>query len=210
MGTTVKELVVQGHHLAPVGVAGVGGVGVDRVDCGHQLILAGPSAGRRHALEALPHEGVSLGDQRPVPAAAVLLVQGDQLATGDPGRAAGIDEQQEGEQARDLALVGEQLAQHAGETDRLVRQLDAHRVVARAGEVALVEDEVDDGEHGVQPLGQVGRLRHAVRDVRALDLRLRAGDALRHRGLGHEEGPRDLGDGESAEHAQREGHTGLG
>ena len=52
-------------------------------------------------------------------------------------------------------------------------------------------------------------VRHAVGDARGLDLRLRAGDALRHRRLRHEEARRDLRDGEPAEQAQGQGHPRL-
>ena len=51
----------------------------------------------------------------------------------------------------DLGLVGHQLGQQAAEPDRLGAQVLAHERVARAGRVALVEDQVDDGEHGAQP-----------------------------------------------------------
>ena len=49
------------------------------------------------------------------------------------------------------------------------------------GHEALVEHHVDDGQHVVEPLAQVGRRRHGQRDVRGDDLALGADDALRQR-----------------------------
>ena len=151
-----------------------------------------------------------LGDQLPVPAAAVLLVQRDQLPVGDADRAAGVGEQHQREQAGDLGDVGEQGAQDPGQPDRLVGELVAdRRGIGRGGEVALVEDQVDDGQHAVHALAEIGRGGHRVGDLRDADLLLRAGDALRHRGLGDEERLRDLGHGQPAEQAQGERHPCL-
>ena len=80
----------------------------------------------------------------------------------------------------------------------------------RGREVALVEDQVDDGEHAVHALAEVLRRRDPVGDLGRADLLLRAGDALRHRRLGDEEGLRDLGHGEAAEQAQGQRHPRLG
>ena len=97
----------------------------------------------------------------------------------------------------DLGLVGHQLGERAAEPQRLLGQLVA------AG-VALVEDQVDDGEHRGEAVGQQVIGRHAERDAGGLDLLLRAHEALRHRRLGDEERARDLGRGQPAERAQRE------
>ena len=50
--------------------------------------------------------------------------------------------------------------------------------------VALVEDQVDDGEHRGEPVGQQVVGRHAERDPGGLDLALGAHEPLRHRRLG--------------------------
>ena len=95
---------------------------------------------------------MTLGDQRAVPAAAVLLVQRHQLAAGDPGRAAGLGEQHQREQPGHLGLVGQQGAQDPRQPDRLGGELVAdRRGVGRGREVALVEDQVEHGEHAVHP-----------------------------------------------------------
>ena len=52
-----------------------------------------------------------------------------------------------------LHLVGHQVDEHPPEPDRLVRQVDAHQVVAGCGGVTLGEDQRDRGQHGAQRSG---------------------------------------------------------
>ena len=112
-------------------------------------------------------------------------------------------QEHEREQPVDLRLVGHQLGQRAAQPQRLGRGLAA---VA----VGLVEDQVDDGEHGGQPVGQQVVGRHPEGDPGRLDLALGAHQPLRHRRLGDEEGARDLGRGEAPERAQGERDLRLG
>ncbi|CAM5255657.1 hypothetical protein STANM309S_01499 [Streptomyces tanashiensis] len=73
----------------------------------------------------------------------VLLRQGYEFpARARAGRAAGVREQHQREQARRLGVVGGEPVQHPGEPDRLRGQLGRGQHVAGAGRVALVEDEV--------------------------------------------------------------------
>ena len=58
-----------------------------------------------------------------------------------------------------------ELDEQASEADRLGDELAPHELVARGRRVALVEDEVDDGHHGVEALGQLVVVGHAVRDA---------------------------------------------
>ena len=58
--------------------------------------------------------------------------------------------------------------------------------------MTFVEDEVDDGEHRSESVGQVGVVRYPVRDVGGPDLALGAHEALGHRRLGDQQGPGDL------------------
>ena len=85
-----------------------------------------------------------------------------------------------------LRLVGHQLGERPAEPDRLRREL------AAAGRIALVEDQVDDREHRVEPLGQQVLGRHPEGDPGGLDLALRPHEPLRHRRLGDQERARDL------------------
>ena len=94
--------------------------------------------------------------------------------------------QHEREQGVRLGLVGHQLDQGAAEADRLRRQVDA------AAAPALVEDQVDDREHRVEPLGQQVVGRDGKRDAGVADLVLGAGQALAHRLERDEERARDL------------------
>jgi len=98
-----------------------------------------------------------------------------------------------------LRLVGHEQREHRRKPDRLVAELAAHR-----RPVACVEDEIDDAEHRVQPLGEDLVRRDAERNAGVADLPLRAHEPLRHRRLGHEEGASDLSCVEPAERAQRE------
>ena len=56
--------------------------------------------------------------------------------------------------------------------------------VVRGRRVALVEDQVDDAEHGGEAVGQLVRRRHPVRDPGRADLVLRAHQPLGHRRRG--------------------------
>ena len=55
------------------------------------------------------------------------------------------------DQAQDLGLLRSERGQHAAQTEGLGAELGPQPVLARGGRVALVEDQVDDLEHGVQP-----------------------------------------------------------
>ena len=104
-------------------------------------------------------------------------------------------QQHQRQQAVHLGLVGHQLGERPPEPERLGRQ------VAAAG-VALVEDQVDDREHGGEAIGQQVVGRHPERDPGGLDLALRPHQPLRHRRLGDQEGAGDLAGGQAAERPQ--------
>ncbi len=99
---------------------------------------------------------MTLDDQRAVPTGAVLLGPGYQLTGAHPGLATCVDEDHQREQAHDLGLVGQQLAQDAGQPDRLAGELGAHRLAVAGGEVALVEDQEENGQDAGEALGEVG------------------------------------------------------
>ena len=85
-------------------------------------------------------------------------------------------------------------------------QLAPDERVAAGGAVALVEDEVEDGEHAVEPLRQEVVRGHPVGDAGVADLPLGPHDPLGERGLRDEERPGDLWRREAAEGAQRQRH----
>ena len=102
------------------------------------------------APQAPPHERLSLGDELAVPAAAVLVGEPHQIAlrASCARGAARLDEQHQREQPSDLRLVGHQLDAAGGRGGSPRRRGRSRtRRSPRAGRVALVEDQVDDGEH---------------------------------------------------------------
>ena len=111
---------------------------------------------------------------------------------------------------RGSGAPGHQLDEQPPEPDRLRAQLAPHERLARRRRVALVEDQVDGGEHRRQPVRQLLLLGHAVGDAGVGDLALGAHEPLRHRGLGHEERARDLRHRQAAERPQRQRHARLG
>ena len=65
-------------------------------------------------------------DRRPIPSAAVLVGQRDELAVGGGARgAARVGEQHQREEARHLAVVGKNVVDRAREADRFARQVGA-------------------------------------------------------------------------------------
>ena len=91
-GVEPGQLIVQRDHLRPVGVGRRGGVCVDGVDRAEYLVAAGSVDS-----EAFPDQVVALGDQRAVPAAAVLLSERHELPVPHPGITPRLDEHQQPE-----------------------------------------------------------------------------------------------------------------
>src|SRR4029077_18710053 len=131
-------------------------------------------------------------------------------ARRNPGGAAGLGEEHQRQQPRDLTVVRHEGTDQASEPDRLGGQIVTYGIGVGAGrQVALVEDEEKDGEYTGDPGREILRGRHPIRDASRLDLGLRAGDPLPHGGLLHQEGTRDLGHGQTGDHAQRQRRAGL-
>ena len=128
------------------------------------------------------------------------------MRAGPPG----FGEQHEGEEADGFGLVGHELGEHASEADGFTREVDAGEAVAGGRGVPFGVDEVDRGQHGVEPVGQLGGGRDAVGGVVVAQLAFGAHDPLGERGLGDEKGAGDLGGVEPAEEAQRERDLGVG
>ncbi len=156
------------------------------------------------------HDPGSFVDLLPVPPAPVLILEEHQLASSrDPGVPPGVLEQHQREQAEGLGLVGHQQSQDPAEPDGLGAQLPADQGVAGGGRVALVEHQVQDGQHGLEPLGEHVARRDPVRDVRVPDLPLGPDQPLGHGRLGDQEGPGDLGGGQPSQGAERQGDPGV-
>jgi hypothetical protein len=105
----VEEL-VQRQNLRPVGLLRTGRFVVDGGDGRLELVGAHGSVG-----QGVGDEGDALRDGVAVPAAAILVGERHELAvSGDAGRAAGLGEQHQGQQALDLTVGRAEPAQVAG------------------------------------------------------------------------------------------------
>jgi hypothetical protein len=114
------------------------------------------------------HQGIALGDPRPVPAGAVLVAEQDRAAlVVGAGVPPGVGEQQPGQQALGLRLGRHQLHQGPGQAQGDVAQLAAHQVVARGGGVALGEDEVHDPPRSSPEATMAKRLVRARAKIRS-------------------------------------------
>ena len=101
------------------------------------------------------HQRDTLRDHLPVPARPVLIVQQHQLSIGRAcAPRAGFVQQHQGQQPERFRLR-QQLDQQSAQPDRLGGEVVPGEGLARGGRVALVEDQVDDVEHGRQALGQL-------------------------------------------------------
>ena len=125
------------------------------------------------------------------------------------GRAAGVDQQQQGQQAAHLGFGGQQPVQDPGQPDGFVGEVGPQQLLARAGGVAFGEDQVEDAQHPRQAAGQLVAAGDPEDDPRVADLALGPHDPLRHRGLGHQERARHLGGGQPGQAPQRQRGLGL-
>jgi hypothetical protein len=124
-GDTFEDLVQQ-VHLTPVRVLGGTGVGVSRGDRRLELVGTELRAGHR-----LTDQGGALGDQLAVPPFPVLFGERDQVtARRGPRGAPGVGQQHQREQPGHLPVGGQLPADHAGEADRLAREVGALQVAA--------------------------------------------------------------------------------
>jgi hypothetical protein len=202
-GRHPRELAVQGGDLPPVGVLGARRLGVQRGDGRLQRVRARRPLEAQRALD----QRERLGDHPGVPARAVLVAhQHEPARRVDPRGAARLDEQHQRHQPGRLGLAGHQREHDLGQPDRLGGEVVAREVLARRRGVALVEHEVEDGEHGGQAVGQRVGAGHPDRDARRADLALGAHEPLGDRRLGHEQAACDLGHREAAHQAQRQRH----
>jgi len=114
------------------------------------------------------------------------------------------------QQAEDLGFAGHHLGEHPAEPEGLVAEIVTDERVAAVRGVALVEDQVDDGEHSREALAQLSAFGHLVGQGAVADVALGAHEPLRDRRLGHEKGARDLGGRETADQSQGERHAAVG
>ena len=118
-------------------------------------------------------------------------------------------QQHQRQQPGRLGFIGEERDHDPCQADRLGAQLTPDQRVARRRRVALVEDEVQDPQDPVEPLGQELGRRDAIGDPGIADLALGPNEPLREGRLRDEEGARDLGRRQPAQRAQRQGDPGV-
>ena len=73
-----------------------------------------------------------------------------------------------------LGLVRHEPEQRAPEPNRFRREVLANQPLARARRVALIENEIDDREDGLETRRQILRARHAIRNRGITNLAFRA------------------------------------
>jgi hypothetical protein len=137
-----------------------------------------------------------------VPEGSILLGQHDHVAVAEAGLAAGVVQQHEGEQRMGLGLVGHEFRKGLRQS-----QCFGGEIVAACP--ALVEDQVDNGKHRRQTIGEQVIRRDTEGNASVLDLALGSDQTLGHGRLRDQEGAGDLWRGQTAERAQSQGHLGV-
>ena len=148
-----------------------------------------------------------------MPAPPILVLEKHEIAgLVESGLASRIVQEHEGEETGRFRRRRwpHQHPHEAPEADGLGAEVGPHERLAPGGRIPLVEDEIDDRQHRVDPRGHVLRVGHRVRDARVADLGLRADEALRHGRGRHEKRARDLVRLEAAQRAKRERDLRLG
>ena len=194
-----QQHVVEREHLQPVRGVAVPGVGVAGGDRCVQLPASRPPEHRSPLQHVL-----RLGDERAIPACAVLIRQQDELAIDRPRTLTRAVEQQQGQQPLRLRLAGKSVRHHPREPDRVVGEVAVRSGVSAGDEVGFAVHHRNDGEHDVQALRALGTLRDAQRDAGRPDLPLGSDDPLRDRRFRRQRGARDLGRGETADRTERQ------
>ncbi len=196
---------VQDGDLGPVGLVRGGGLGVHGRDRRLDRVQTGVCLCR-----SVFRERDALGDERPVPEPAILVIQRNRSAVGvESSRPAGLGEQQKGEQSGRLG-VGEQCAQGAREGDGLAGEIVADvRVPGRARE-PLGEQQVDDSQDPAEPTREIALARRRERNTQRADPLLGAHDSLLGRRYRDQQRMRDLRGGQPGDEPEGERDPVLG
>src|SRR5713101_7170850 len=104
----------------------------------------------------------------------------------------------------DLRLLRTELGEDTAKAERVLAEGRAHPVVTRSRRVALVENEVDDLEHGRQTGGKIGTARNLEGNTRVAESPLGSDNALGHGRLGDKESARNLVRRQTSKQTQRE------
>ena len=94
--------------------------------------------------------------------------------------------------------------------DRFARQVGPHQFLAGGRDIAFGEDEIDHRQHAAQPRLERIAVGHLVGNAGEPDLLLGTDEALAHRVLAHDKGPRHLRRRQGANGSQRQRDLNLG
>ena len=162
------QLVVEREDLAPVGVrCAARRCAPRRSPPGSDTDRAGCAAGTRtsywpSSISARSHSVRSWsGSSTRSPLASVRAARRESVSKTDA------------EQPDHLGLVGHQVGEQPRQPDCLGAEVRPYERPARARGVALVVDEVENGEDGLEAIRQLEPFGHTVGDVRVADLALR-------------------------------------
>jgi hypothetical protein len=112
---------------------------------------------------------------------SVLLGQRHVVAAGcAPGTTARVRMQHQRKQAERLRLLRQQLGDEPRQVQGFVGEIAAGDIGAAGIGPAFAEGGVDGVEHGVEPAGKLGALRHGEWNPGLADLVLRAHEPLAH------------------------------
>ena len=100
-------------------------------------------------------------------------------------------------------FAGKKLPQHAPQAQRLFAESRPHPFIARGRGIALIEDQVDHREYGLNPATQLVPTRRLKGNVCFREGLLGARDPLAQRLFRHKKRTGDLRRGEAADQAQR-------
>jgi len=114
------------------------------------------------------------------------------------------------DEAMNFRLVWSEARENAAEAEGIFAECGAHPVFAGGGGVTLVEDEIDDFEHGRESSGEIGAVRNLEGNARFGERAFGADDALGDGGFGDQEGASDFLRGEAAKKAKSERDTRFG
>ena len=123
---------------------------MDRGD--RRLQRVGAEAARR---QRPIDQAEALGDRRAVPERAVLVGEEHELARWrGASRTPRFVKEHQGQETEALGL-GEELDEQPAEPDRLAGKVAPGELLARRRRIALVEDEIDDVQHHIEPVGEL-------------------------------------------------------
>src|ERR1700749_694965 len=128
-------------------------------------------------------------DEQLIPEPTILIEQQDGFARRACSRCGTrcLDFHQRNERVN-FRLFRSEFSQYAAETERIFAERGSHPVVTRSGRVALVENEVDDFEHGGKAGSKFGSARDLERNALIGECSFGADNELRDGRLRREEG----------------------